>query len=355
MAPPNPTIVVPGITATYLKDHYPLPPEKMWTVLTKEFERIALHPDDLRYEAIEPARVVPDQLYEIAYKELVEELRFNLREKESQPVPVFPFGYDWRQPLEITEKELARFIEEVISRTLLLKHYAKSEYANDPKVNLVGHSMGGLIIAGYLASEKKKAPVGKVVTLAAPFQGSFEAVIKVITGTADLGTKAPSSRERRAARLTPALYHLIPSFKNGLLPESLPDGALFDHANWQKSVIDTIADYIRNRGLPGEAPTKRALNLFDGMLKQAYAHRKRVSNFNLSDAGLTQDDWLAVIGVNAKTRVRLTLKKAGQRMHFDLKSADRDNRWGHADPAVARMTGDGTVPFEGAVPPFIDY
>ena len=89
MAPPNPTIVVPGITATYLKDHYPLPPEKMWTVLTKEFERIALHPDDLRYEAIEPARVVPDQLYEIAYKELVEELRFNLREKESQPVPVF--------------------------------------------------------------------------------------------------------------------------------------------------------------------------------------------------------------------------------------------------------------------------
>lgn len=355
MTLPNPTIVVPGITATCLSDQYPLPPENAWTVLTKDYERIALHPDDLRYEIVEPARIVADQLYEIAYKELIEELRFNLSPRESEPVPVFPFAYDWRQPLDRTEEELARFVEEVIDRTKLLKHYAKAGYGNNPKVNLIGHSMGGLVVTGYLQRTKKKAPVEKVVTLATPFQGSFEAVIKVITGTANLGTHAPSSRERQAARLTPALYHLVPSFKNGLLPETLPAGALFDPNNWQKNVIDTISEYIRQKGLPGEAPAKRALILFSNMLAQAKTHRDRVGNFKLSDAGLTQKDWLAVIGVDTTTRVRLTLKKAGQYMHFNLKSSDRDNQWGEPDSAKARMTGDGTVPFEGAIPPFIPY
>ena len=355
MALPNPTIVVPGITATYLADYYPLPPEKTWTVLSKNFERIALHPDDLRYEVTEPARVVPDQVYEIAYKELIEELRFNLREKENEPVPVYPFGYDWRQPLEQTEKELALFVDEVISRTKLLKHYNKAGYAENPKVNLIGHSMGGLIVTGYLEQKKKRAPVDKVVTLATPFQGSFEAVIKVITGTADLGTKAPSSREREAARLTPALYYLIPSFKNGIFPDSLPEGALFDPANWQKNVKDTIANFIRTKGLPGDPPSKRALKLFSGMLSQARSYRKRVSNFKLTDAGLTENDWLAVIGVDSTTRVRLTLNKTGQQVLFDLKSEDRANEWDDPGEEKKRVTGDGTVPFEGAIPQFIDY
>ena len=106
MALANPVIVVPGITATYLRDMYPIPPETVWSVLRKGYERAALHPDDVAkkipdrsraFEAIEPARVVSDQLYEIAYKELVEEIRHSLREKEDEPVPVFPFGYDWRQ------------------------------------------------------------------------------------------------------------------------------------------------------------------------------------------------------------------------------------------------------------------
>ncbi len=74
----NPVIVVPGITATYLRDQYPLPPEIVWAVIGKDYRRVALHPDNVRLEAKEPARIVPDQLYEIAYEELIEELRYNL-------------------------------------------------------------------------------------------------------------------------------------------------------------------------------------------------------------------------------------------------------------------------------------
>jgi len=355
MALPNPVIVVPGITATYLHDEYPLPPDDIWKVIKKNFDRITLHPNDLRYEVLEPARVKPGQLFEVAYQDLIEELRYNLTSKQDEPVPVFPFGYDWRMPLEIAEMQLAEFVKEVIERTKLLRHYHKAKYQDDPKVNLVGHSMGGLVIAGYLERQGAKAPVHKVATLATPFQGSFEAVIKVTTGTANLGTDAPSSRERETARLTPALYHLIPSFTNGInvTAPTLPD-SLFDPGIWQPSVIDTIAEFIRTKGLPSDKSKKQeAAELFAGMLGQAKAHRDRIDGFKLSKAKMSHKNWLAVVGVGAETRVRLKISKPGNKPFFDLKSSDRSNTWKDKDPKKKRLTGDGTVPFEGAIPKFL--
>jgi len=170
---PNPVVVVPGIIANYLRDDYPLPPESVWEVLegSKKYERASLHPDDLRYEAIEPARVAPGQLYEVAYKELIEALRHDLTLRPDQPVPVFPFAYDWRQPITITCTVLSSFIDEVIARTLLMRHYASdTTYTANPRVDLVGHSMGGLVIAGHLALAGPHHRVGSVVTLAAPFR-----------------------------------------------------------------------------------------------------------------------------------------------------------------------------------------
>ena len=350
---PNPVIVVPGITATNLRDEYPIPPKSVWTVLSKHFQRITPHPDDLRYEVKEPARVVSDQVIEIVYEELVEELRFNLRQKEGEPIPVFTFGYDWRQPLEYTEEQLAQFITEVTERTGLLKHYARRHYAKQAKVNLIGHSMGGLIVAGYLERYRKRAPVDKVVTLAAPFGGSFEAVIKIITGTANLGTKTPSSREREAARLTPALYYLIPSIKKGMQPENLPKDALFDPDNWQSNIIDSMATFIRSRGLPGGPPKERAVTLFKDLLKKGQNHQKRLRRFHLNDAGLGDNDWLAVVGVDTMTRVRLRLNKTKRGTRFILQSTDRDNQWHSLEEEKRRLTGDGTVPYEAAIPPFI--
>jgi len=350
---PNPVIVVPGITATYLQDQYPLPPEHVWTVLKKDYERVALHPDNVSHEASEPSRVVPDQIFEIAYRELIEELRYNLSPTPDAPVPVFPFGYDWRQPLEETERELAGFVDEVLERTSLLRHYHKAGFSKKPRVSLVGHSMGGLVITGYLARYGKEAAVDKVITLATPYRGSFEAVIQVATGTANLGTGEPVSREREAARLTPALYHLLPAFKNGLVPPQLPADALFDPKQWQPSVVATIAQTIRRTGLPGDPPKQRAETLFRNLLQQAKKHRTRIRRFQPAHAGMDPADWLVVIGADAVTRVRIEIKRVSGKPQFRLHSLDRENQWDSSDPAERRMTGDGTVPFEGALPPFL--
>ncbi|MBC7785294.1 MAG: alpha/beta fold hydrolase [Burkholderiales bacterium] len=301
---PPPVIVVPEITASYLTDEYPIPPEIVWSVMTKEFERIRLHPDNLRYEATQPARVGVGQIFEIAYKELVNELRHNLTARDDRPVPVFPFGYDWRQPLEGTQSMLAAFVAEVIDRTKLIRHYADDGYGDAPVVNLVGHSMGGLIIAGYLASAGGKAPVSKVVTLASPFRGSFEAVIKTLTGTAELGTSGPSSREREAARVTPGLYYLMPTVDKGLdIETNLPGKTLFDADLWQPSIRQTIEEYVRLYAVdPGRQSdrAKQADELFRSILDAAASHRKKLESIKLADLKLKATDWLAVVGIKLR-------------------------------------------------------
>ena len=252
-----------------------------------------------------------------------------------------------------TEQQLAAFIDEVIERTKLLRHYDQQGFAKDPKVNLVGHSMGGLIIAGYLQSAGKTHRVHKVATLASPFQGSFEAVIKITTGTANLGASVPSSREREAARLTPALYQLLPSFANGIeVAPGLPR-SLFDPGIWQPSIIDTIKEFIRLHGLDRSDRDQQARALFAALLDGAAQHRRRIDGLDLKAAGLTADDWLCVVGVNARTRVKLTVEKRGKAPDFAFAVTDVQDRWGDPDARVRRLTGDSTVPFEGAVPKFL--
>jgi pimeloyl-ACP methyl ester carboxylesterase len=358
---PNPVIVVPGITASYLRDDYTLPPNFPWTVLTKKFDQVALHPDDLRYERIEPARMQPDQIYEIAYRELIEELRHNLSPKADQPVPVYPFGYDWRQPLVTIEAQLEAFIDEVINRTRLLRHYDADGYTEDSRVNLIGHSMGGLVIAGTVErmahNGTAQRKIGKVASLASPFKGSFEAVIKIATGTANLGGDVPSSREREAARLTPALYHLFPSVQDGAalqIEQGLPQTSLFDPALVQPSVVDTIAEFIRLNGLNKRDRAAQARELLATMLDQARTHRERIEKFKLADAGLAAEDWLCVVGVGSVTRVKMAIKNDKGKPLYDLSSAYRMNEWSNAtSEETRRLTGDGTVPFAGAIPGFL--
>ena len=131
-----PVIVVPGITASVLRDEYDLPPSDVWTtVFRRNHDRIALHPENLRYEAREPARVARSHVYPLVYEDLIEELRDDLPGGDGSAVPVYPFAYDWRMPLELTEYRLAWFIGEVIERTSLMRHYRAAGYAAAPKVS----------------------------------------------------------------------------------------------------------------------------------------------------------------------------------------------------------------------------
>ncbi len=354
--PISPVIVIPGITASDLHDEYELPPEAVWTTaLRRRYDRVTLHPEDQRYELREPARVMPRGPFPLIYEDLIEELRDGLSEDQPGPVPVFPFGYDWRMPLDRTEERLAAFVQEVISRTLLMRHYRDDEaFRANPKVSLIGHSMGGLIIAGCIerlvagrieSATGSGSLVDKVVTLGTPFRGSYEAILKVATGTSELGDDSGKVRERRMARMTPALYHLLPESAGPIASHDGMAVNFFRPDAWQPNVVQTIEHQVRDWDVTG-------MELFQQMLDGARAHRDRVSGLELDDAG---NDWLAIAGVDSKTRVGLRVVRDENGFpRFDLRGAERRNQWDSDIEGDRRDTGDGTVPLAGAIPAFLD-
>lgn len=356
---PPPVIVLPGILGSYLRDTYPVSPQNVWQVLEsgRDYSRVLLHPDDdargFTLEANQPVRIEPDQLVETIYRDLVEELRHELTGDRRRPVPVYPMPYDWRLPLDFAVARLAAFVDEVIARTSLTRHYVEDGYAKAPKVALVGHSMGGLVIAGYLASARSRGKVAKVATIATPYQGSLEAVVKLTTGTDNLGASPPAPREREAARLSPGVYHLLPSFAGAASAGEQPID-LFAASNWQSSLIDTIAQYVRDYGIrhtlpddPDRAPPETQAGAVLGiLLDQAAQFRRKVARLKLSRAGLSEDDYLCIVGVGVKTRVQVGMRITPRGPAFVF---DEDKDWKNAGTA----TGDATVPFQGALPPFL--
>lgn len=341
MAAQPPVIVLPGITATVLDDYYPLEPEEVWSAIRhKEFERIALHPDDLRYEALEPARVLPKGPFDLVYGDLVDALRHDLSKKKDKPTPVFGFGYDWRQDCTRTAAQLDSFIEEVLARTALLPHYK----ADKPKaVDLVGHSMGGLIIARYLKDkqdQKKPSKVRRVVTLGTPFRGSIHAIQKLAVGMGFLTGDSPRDRERETGRTIPALYQLLPSYAGAITADAgVPSTAIFDLKAWQPSLLATLKEYIRIQKADIDADT-----LLKGYLDAAKAFIDAVNGLR-PDAVLPEkkDGWLPIVGIDHKTHVTAHIEmwkgspwfKFPDEVNGGLRSQD---------------TGDGTVPFLGACP-----
>ena len=354
---PYPTILIPGIMGSALRDEYPVSPETVWSpfkLFIKAYDRITLHPDNTKFDLMEPARVVRDQVFEISYSEFIEELRHNLSPQSDQPVPVFPFAYDWRQPLETAEEALSGFVDEVIDRTKLLGHYYKKGYGGEKfpgKVNLVAHSMGGLIVAGYLKKYGDKK-VYKVASIASPFRGSLESVAKTTTGVGGLGVSTSSSREREASRVTPSLYYLLPSFAVAVDPKTTPPllDDLFLQKTCQPGILETLASFIRIYGLDKSNPQQQAVNLLTQMLDAAWRHRSRIEKLLIDDP----KRWLSIVGVNATTRVKMQiLKEKDGAPRFDLSDKDVTNEWDGHDSAAHVLTGDETVPYLGARSSFI--
>ena len=353
---PSPVIFLPGITGSALRDEYPVSPETVWSpfkLLIQAYDRITPHPDNPRLELLEPARIARDHLFEIIYSEMIEELRHDLSPQADEPVPVFPFAFDWRQPLEEIQGLLDAFIDEVVDRTRLLRHYVDQGFGKPQfpgRVNLVAHSMGGLIVAGYLR-QYADAKIDKVATIATPFRGSVESVSKTAVGVGALGLGPNSSRERETARVTPSLYYLLPSFTGAVLAAPGVSSDLFDPAAWQPGIIDSLASFIRMYGTDRITDVhQQAVTLLGSMLSAAQAHRNSVESLVLTDS----KRWLCVVGVDEKVRTKMAIRKdSNGDPRFDLPDDDVVNKWTDHDPAQRVNTGDNTVPYLGARSSFI--
>ncbi|MGE3108568.1 MAG: esterase/lipase family protein [Phycisphaerales bacterium] len=423
----HPIIIVPGITATGLTDWYPLAPRDIWSparLAFADYEPVMLHPvaparaADAplapRYEAVEPSLVRPSRPFGIVYDDLVAELRHDLSCDEVPLQPVYVFAYDWRQDNFVTIRRLADFIDEVIDRTRLMPHdpaFVIDQVCDD--VDLIGHSMGGSIIAACLASGlvgfEDRCKVRRVVTLGAPFRGAPAAMTKLATGLGSLTGRSARQRERAAARVTPSVYQLLPTYPGGIVrprrhvrsrasgsslaggadlgagtPDASPgsadilgaadpeDVSLADVFAGQPSILESLAVFLRQHApsVGSLDDPLRAARAAEAMLQDFIKSAQRFSRLvNTVHPGMlrrsskldasgpldevldSSGDWLVIAGAAERTHIRCELLPGEDgRDEFDTAGGFSSDTW---DPE-SWDTGDDTVPLRSAAAPWED-
>lgn len=271
-----PVIVIPGILGSRLRrqhsDEDLWPPNTILSLLVDRQQQLALKFDPKTLEVL-PDDVEAYDLFEGAlgrdfYGEILRTLEHSggyARGEPGKPVDghrrrYYVLPYDWRQDNVVTARKLDALIEQI-----------RSDYRNPGlKVDVIGHSMGGLITRYYLRYGTADVLDGN--ELPVNLQGAAKLNKVILLGTPNLGTVTSVHRFLRGWKLglrtippevlvtMPSIYELFPHPLNdwliGVNGEPL-DRDLFDTDTWRElrwSVFDQDkAMELRARGQDVEA------------------------------------------------------------------------------------------------------
>lgn len=117
-----------------------------------------LQEGDLRYANLLTRHTGPAASYTLLIDALI---------KHFPDRPVYLFSYDWRKSNEITSEKLDAFIDSINEGGKL-------------KVDLIAHSMGGLVSSHYLAKHDDK--VDKYISFGTPYEGAPHAYNEMTNG-----------------------------------------------------------------------------------------------------------------------------------------------------------------------------
>src|SRR3989344_19411 len=136
------------------------------------------------------------------YDRLIKTLQKNA--KLNQNKDFYVYYYDWRLPLNDQTKKLKTFIDKVTSKS---------------KARLIGHSLGGLLIRGYLTDYPQDDKVYKAMTIGTPHLGTILSYPLWENGEIwfdDLATKIPITQLINYCRVVKTVMNLG-TVTNGLV------------------------------------------------------------------------------------------------------------------------------------------
>ena len=220
-----PVILIPGLLGSKLvrsSDRVELWPGSTSKLLTSDYEDLALRIDPETLEPVDDG-LVPGGIFEGAvgkdfYRRIIQDLRdaggYRLNEP-GHPVTedtagLYVFTYDWRQDIVKTAGKLDELIEQI-----------RRDY-NDPslRVDIVAHSMGGLVVRYYerygtvdvlggnvfTVTGLGLAKLRRIVLLGTPNQGTVTAVHKFLNGY----RVGVSALPTEGVATMPSTYELFP-------------------------------------------------------------------------------------------------------------------------------------------------
>ena len=312
----RPCIVIPGIQGSALENLYTISPTTTWSTLAvaethlvaPDFKSLALD-DGGQSDADEEVVSRPSQLLAIAYAPLVNGLRGR------QNVPAYLFPYDWRTSIVQSAETLVSYVKRLMRKTMpTITHW-------DQTFDFACHSMGGLVLRAFLDAWRKSnqnpPPVGQVVFIATPHQGSLEAAQSLISGESPLfgGRK----ELRKLARTFPAVYELMPRFPNAVI-QSGRTLDIFDEHNWQTNTTSQDPDP----------------NGFDVRQRHLTAAKLVLDNLPRPTDRIPAGDLLVVYGAKANSTLRAVEVGPDPDKWYDFDHGRRD-------------IGDDVVPVESAL------
>ena len=115
---------------------------------------------------------------------------------------IFLFPYDWRYGVsENIVTQLKQKISEILSKT------------GSTAVDVVAHSMGGLIVKKYASENSSSTGISKAVFVGVPNMGAPKAIKALLQGDSFGVPFLADGEMRKIAKNMPAIYDLIPSSK----------------------------------------------------------------------------------------------------------------------------------------------
>jgi pimeloyl-ACP methyl ester carboxylesterase len=368
-----PVVFVPGITGSILVSPNPSailwPPggqeaDIVYTSLRDDFRRLSLNPATAPHESIYATDVIreygPDPVYKDFLDFLKEEGDYIEYEVQGNPArrtttgafysqkpkpSLFVFAYDWRLPIEDNAGLLSEYISVI------------NKYYPDKKVNIVTHSMGGLVARRYIIDHPGK--VNKCITIAAPFLGSAKPLYQMIYGK--LSAPAYYGKEATIAGLTeyltggPVLDML--AFYPGL-HELMASRGYYALGGPPYTIVKTLSDAISDLELPETKEVSFTELMGPGGIIEYNFPRPNANgktpaetnrDFHAYTAnGNNQDDWsndttgvkyYHLIGVQSTNDTPLSIREA----HGYTAAQVRDyalNLYGPGDGTVPRLSAE---------------
>lgn len=262
----------------------------------------------------------------------------------------YTFVYDWRQDNVETVKQLAQFIEQI-----------RKDY-DDPnlKVDIIAHSMGGLIARYYLrygvqdVLNSNDFPVNlygaerlrRVILLGTPNLGSIKQVKSFINGAEIVfGDVNPE------AMITfPSLYQLLPHPLNNWIVDQSGNPLsidLFDIETWKRFEWGIYSPDNRKKIMARFDSEQEAIRYLDGLERFVHKTLERARRFVWSlTVNLPEEHPTLVVfgGDCSKTSARILLEKIDDVEHVRLTPEEIENPSPSIDyERLLFEPGDGVV------------
>jgi len=231
---------------------------------------------------------------------------------------LYIFTYDWRKSNTLSADNLSAFIENV------------RVWNSTDKVNILVHSMGGLVTKKYL---EKYGPskIKKLIFIGTPHLGAPKDLYAIATGklTGKLGLVTNDEEMKKISRNMPSVYELMPSelytntsYYNGSTTSGLDIYEYCFSVSGSRTTYDEMIDFYKN------FVSNDGFTFNKTLIDNSVDFKSLVENITFGDIEVFN-----IVGFNQTTIGRVAEWELFGKYHFS---------------PVWNASGDGTVPLRSA-------